>query len=52
MDSEAVCFTPYKIRSDKNKPNGEITVNNTIINIKESIKINELSNQSDDGGGV
>ena len=36
------CFIPYRIRSDKNKPNGEITVNNTLKNIEESIKIEEL----------
>jgi hypothetical protein len=35
-------FTPYRIRSDKIHPNGEITVNNTIKNIKEAITIDEL----------
>ena len=35
-------FIPYRIRSDKNKPNGEITVNNTLKNIEESIKIEEI----------
>jgi hypothetical protein len=35
-------FTPYKIRLDKHKPNGEITLNNTLKNIKESIKVEEL----------
>jgi hypothetical protein len=35
-------FTPYRIRSDKNKPNGELTVLNTIKNIKESIKIEDF----------
>ena len=39
---ETDCFIPYRIRKDKNKPNGEITVNNTLKNIQESIKINEL----------
>ena len=32
-------FTPYRIRSDKNKPNGEITINNTLKNIEEAITI-------------
>ncbi len=36
-------YEPYRIRSDKNRPNGEITVNNTFKNIKENIKINELT---------
>jgi mRNA guanylyltransferase len=32
-------FTPYRIRSDKDKPNGEITINNTLKNIEEAITI-------------
>ena len=35
-------FTPYRLRSDKNKPNGEITINNTIKNIDESISIDDF----------
>jgi len=35
-------FTPYRLRTDKDKPNGEITVNNTLKNIQENITINEL----------
>jgi hypothetical protein len=35
-------FTPYRIRSDKNEPNGEITINNTLKNIKESITIDQF----------
>jgi len=35
-------FTPYRIRSDKDKPNGEITVVNTLKNIKEAIKIEDF----------
>lgn len=35
-------FKVYKIRTDKCRPNGEITVNNTLKNIKEAIKIEEL----------
>jgi mRNA guanylyltransferase len=35
-------FTPYRIRSDKLKPNGEITVNNTLKNIQESLDIKDL----------
>jgi mRNA guanylyltransferase len=37
------CFIPYKIRTDKFKPNGEITVLNTLKNIQESITIDELT---------
>jgi mRNA guanylyltransferase len=36
------CFIPYRVRTDKAKPNGEITVNNTLKNIEESLKIEEL----------
>lgn len=36
------CFIPYRVRTDKDKPNGEITVNNTLKNIEESLKIEEL----------
>ena len=32
-------FEPYRIRTDKSVPNGEITVNNTLKNIEENIKI-------------
>jgi hypothetical protein len=35
-------YEPYRLRKDKNRPNGEITVNNTFKNIQESIKISEL----------
>ena len=35
-------YEPYRLRTDKNRPNGEITVNNTFKNIQESIKISEL----------
>jgi hypothetical protein len=35
-------FTIYRIRTDKIRPNGEITVTNTLKNIQESIKIEEL----------
>jgi ABC-type iron transport system FetAB ATPase subunit len=35
-------FTPYRVRNDKNKPNGEITVLNTIKNIQEAIKIEDF----------
>jgi hypothetical protein len=36
-------FQVYKIRTDKCRPNGEITVMNTLKNIEESIKIEELN---------
>ena len=39
---ETDCFIPYRIRNDKNKPNGEVTLNNTLKNIAESIKIEEI----------
>ncbi len=35
-------FVPYRIRTDKNKPNGEITIKNTMINIEEAITIETL----------
>jgi hypothetical protein len=35
-------FTPYRIRNDKDKPNGEITVINTLKNIKESIILEDF----------
>ena len=35
-------FIPYRVRTDKDKPNGEITVINTLKNIEESIKIEEI----------
>lgn len=35
-------FVPYRIRTDKNKPNGEITIKNTMINIEEEITIETL----------
>jgi len=42
ISNDLESFTPYKIRSDKSKPNGEITVNNTLKNIKENILEGEL----------
>ena len=36
-------FTPYRIRDDKDKPNGEITVINTLKNIEESIDITDFN---------
>ena len=38
-------FKVYRIRTDKNKPNGEITINNTMINIEEAITIETLCNK-------
>jgi hypothetical protein len=35
-------FKPYRIREDKNQPNGEITINNTLKNIEESITIEDF----------
>ena len=35
-------FTPYRIRLDKDKPNGEITITNTLKNITEALKICDL----------
>jgi len=34
-------FIPYRIRTDKTIPNGKITIDNTFINIKENIQIQE-----------
>jgi len=42
ISSDYENFTPYRLRTDKDKPNGEITVNNTLKNIQENIKIEEL----------
>ena len=36
-------FTPYRIRDDKDKPNAELTVLNTIKNIKEDIQIEDFT---------
>ena len=36
-------FIPYRIRTDKSSPNGEITVNNTLKNIQENICLDELN---------
>jgi len=38
-------FVPYRVRVDKNKPNGEITIKNTMINIEEAITIQTLCNK-------
>ena len=35
-------FVPYRIRKDKQTPNGEITLNNTFKNIEEAITIKDL----------
>jgi len=35
-------FTPYRIRTDKSVPNGDITLKNTIKNIEESINISDF----------
>ena len=37
-------FTPYRIRTDKSVPNSEITLNNTLKNITESIGITDFFN--------
>ena len=36
-------FIPYRLRTDKDKPNGEITIKNTMINIEENITINTFN---------
>ena len=35
-------FQPYRLRTDKDKPNGELTIQNTFKNIKESIEISDF----------
>lgn len=35
-------FKPYRMRSDKTIPNGELTINNTVKNIQESILITDF----------
>ena len=40
-------FIPYRLRTDKNKANSEITIKNTMINIEEAISILGLIQQQD-----
>jgi hypothetical protein len=40
-------FIPYRIRTDKDKPNGELTIKNTMINIEEAITIETLCNHNE-----
>jgi predicted TIM-barrel fold metal-dependent hydrolase len=42
VDEQQENYIIYRIRTDKFRPNGEITVTNTLKNIKESIKISEI----------
>ena len=46
-DEDDGVFTPYRIRADKDKPNGEITIINTLKNIKEAIKIENFNESVD-----
>ena len=39
---ENFLYIPYRLRTDKDKPNGEITIKNTMINIEENITIDNL----------
>lgn len=39
---ETDTFIPYRIRCDKDKPNSEITIKNTLKNIKEAIQITDF----------
>jgi hypothetical protein len=41
-------FVPFRLRTDKDKPNGEITIKNTMINIEEAITIGMLCNNEPD----
>ncbi len=41
-DGVAEVFKPYRLRTDKDKPNGELTINNTLKNIQESIEIEDF----------
>jgi hypothetical protein len=41
-DPEKDIFKPYRIRTDKQTPNGELTITNTIKNIKEAIQIHDF----------
>ena len=40
-------FKPYRLRLDKEHPNSEITINNTLKNIEEAITIDDLFNGDD-----
>jgi len=42
ISKELETFTPYKIRTDKSHPNGEITLKNTLKNIEESLDVSDL----------
>ena len=42
---ENFLFVPYRLRTDKDKANGEITIKNTMINIEEAISIQTLIEQ-------
>jgi len=42
---ENFLFVPYRLRTDKDKANGEITIKNTMINIEEAISIQNLIEQ-------
>jgi hypothetical protein len=44
---ENFLFVPYRLRTDKNKANSEITIKNTMINIEEAISILGLTDPSD-----
>ena len=43
---ENYLYVPYRLRTDKNKANGEITIKNTMINIEEAISVLNLIQQS------
>jgi hypothetical protein len=38
-------FTPYRLSTDKNRPNSLTTIQNTMINIEEAITIQNLIDQ-------
>jgi len=40
---ENFLFVPYRLRTDKNKANSELTIKNTMINIEEAITIEMLT---------
>jgi hypothetical protein len=47
---ETEVFKPYRIRLDKDKPNGELTIQNTFKNIEESIEIDDFKFTPDGDG--
>ena len=44
IDDNGWNYSPYRLRDDKNVPNGKITWENTLKNIRENLKIEDFVN--------